>query len=483
MPDYPVNQRLQDFASARVLVVGDVILDRYWHGAARRISPEAPVPVVRIDEIVERVGGAANVAANVAALGARALLCGVVGADADGDKLDELCAAQGISANFVRAPDRATIVKLRVVSQHQQLIRVDFEPDPHRDDTQDVVTLASPLLDKCDVMVLSDYAKGAVFRAQSLIAAATAAGKPVIVDPKGTDFGRYAGARVLTPNLHEFEAVVGACADDTIIVERARTLIDRYALGAVLITRGESGMTLVEDDGTWLHVPARAHDVFDVTGAGDTVCGVLAAALGSGSALGHAVVFANAAAGVVVGKFGAATVSMTELDAALARSGSSRRGILDRVELLEECGRARRRGERIVLTNGCFDILHEGHVRCLADARSYGDRLIVAVNDDASVAALKGPGRPLNPVESRMAVLAALDAVDWVVSFATTTPRELIAEILPDVLVKGGDYRPEDIAGAAEVLAAGGEVRCVEYHAGHSTSRLIAAMGGAETTR
>jgi len=295
MSECLVDQRLRNLGSARVLVVGDVILDRYWHGSARRISPEAPVPVVRINEIVERVGGAANVAANVAALGARALLCGVVGADADGDKLDELCAAVGIAASFVRVAGRATVVKLRVVSQHQQLIRVDFEPDPHPDDTSDVLALAAAQLAACDVMVLSDYAKGAVFRAQDLIEAATDAGKLVVVDPKGTDFARYAGARVVTPNLQEFEAVVGACADDTVIVERARNLIDRHALGAILITRGEAGMTLIDGDGTSLHVPARAQDVFDVTGAGDTVCGVLAAALGSGCEIGQAWSWASSA--------------------------------------------------------------------------------------------------------------------------------------------------------------------------------------------
>lgn len=476
MHETPLTQRLLPTNEARVLVVGDVILDRYWHGSARRISPEAPVPVVTIRDTVEGVGGAANVAANVAALGARVRLCGVVGADVDGDKLGELCAQQGIAASFVRPSGRRTIVKLRVVSQHQQLIRLDFESLDHADDSAAVMETAAGLVDTCDVIVISDYAKGAVVRPAALLEAARAAGKPVIVDPKGVDFGRYTGAAVLTPNLLEFEAVVGTCRNDGELVERARRLIERHRLGALLITRGEAGMTLVDSDGSVLHVPARAQDVFDVTGAGDTVCGVLATALAAGNPLSAAVELANAAAGLVVGKFGAATINARELDAALAPALSRGCGVVSHSELIEECANARRRGERIVMTNGCFDILHAGHVRCLIDAKAHGDRLIVAVNDDASVAALKGPARPLNPLASRMAVLAALDAVDWVVPFTTPTPRDLIAEVLPDVLVKGGDYRPQDIAGGAEVLAAGGQVVCLDYHAGHSTSQLIASI-------
>lgn len=465
----------------RVLVVGDVILDRYWHGSARRISPEAPVPVVRVEEVVERVGGAANVAANVAALGAQARLCGVVGDDADGHALTTLCADQGITASLVRSAHQPTIVKLRVVSQHQQLVRLDFERAPHAADARAVVAAVAALLTDSDVVVLSDYAKGALGAIGEVIELARAAGKPVVVDPKGTDFARYAGATILTPNLHEFEAVVGPCADDTVLERRARELIANHALGAVLVTRGEQGMTLVTADGGRHHVAARAQDVFDVTGAGDTVCGVLATVLAGGLPLPLAVECANAAAGLVVGKFGAATVGAAELAAALTPSASVRRGALTHDELIEACAAARGRGERLVMTNGCFDLLHAGHVRYLEAARALGDRLIVAVNDDSSVAALKGRGRPLNPLDARMCVLAALACVDWVVAFGGETPRDLIAEVLPDVLVKGGDYRIDDIAGAAEVRAAGGEVLTLEYHAGHSTSGLVAAaLAGVE---
>ncbi|MGE0485761.1 MAG: bifunctional D-glycero-beta-D-manno-heptose-7-phosphate kinase/D-glycero-beta-D-manno-heptose 1-phosphate adenylyltransferase HldE [Gammaproteobacteria bacterium] len=466
-------RQLQDLARARVLVVGDLILDRYWHGATRRISPEAPVPVVHVEQAVERVGGAANVAANVAALGGQAALIGIVGDDAAGATLATLCREQGIDADFIAVDGAETIVKLRVVSQHQQLVRIDFERDYMSAHAARVLARFEARLPHCDIVVLSDYAKGTVAAAQDFIARAAAAGKRVIVDPKGRDFARYAAASVLTPNLHEFEAVVGHCSDDVVLAERGAALVARLGVGAVLVTRGEAGMSLIDANGLVVQVPAEAHDVFDVTGAGDTVCGVLATALAAGAELGTAVGMANAAAGIVVGKFGAATVSGEELDAALARRAGVRRGVVDRAALVAACREARGSGERIVFTNGCFDILHEGHVRYLAEARTLGQRLIVAVNDDASVARLKGAGRPLNPLAARMAVLAALEAVDWVVSFSEDTPRDLVAMLLPDVLVKGGDYKVDDIAGAAEVRAAGGEVAVLEYHEGRSTSAIL----------
>ncbi len=478
-----MDRRLQRMSTARVLVVGDLILDRYWHGAARRISPEAPVPVVLVDEVIERVGGAANVAANAAALGARVALVGGVGRDDPGATLARLCAAQGIETDFACSEDFATIVKLRVVSQHQQLVRIDFERPAGDDQSRAVLVAVERQLPHADVVVVSDYAKGAAARVSDVIGLAAGHGKPVVVDPKGDDFSRYAGAAVLTPNLNEFEAVVGACGSLDSLIERGARLVAELRLGALLVTRGEAGMTLIRADGAPVHVDAQAHDVFDVTGAGDTVCGVLAVALASGSDLASAVALANTAAGLVVGKFGAATVGVDEIDAALTGREGIARGVIDRAGLLAECARARRRGERIVMTNGCFDLLHEGHVRYLREAKTLGNRLIVAVNDDASVRALKGPTRPVNALASRLQVLAALDVVDWVVPFSGETPRELIAEVLPDVLVKGGDYAVGDIAGGSEVIAAGGQVMTLDYHDGHSTSALIARMheGGSET--
>lgn len=475
-----MDHRLLELPAARVLVVGDVILDRYWYGAARRISPEAPVPVVQVERAEERVGGAANVAANAAALGAQTRLVGVVGADADGERLADLCAALGIEADLARLDGRPTIVKLRVVSQHQQLVRLDFEPPA----PADLGTLVSAAVERhlvhVDVVVVSDYAKGALADTPGIITAARRAGKRVIVDPKGTDFNRYRGATLLTPNLHEFEAVVGPCASEAHIVEKAQAMIAEFELDGLLVTRGEAGMSLMQRDHAPVHLRARSRDVFDVTGAGDTVCAVAAVALAAGCDLRAAVTLANAAAGVVVGKFGAATVTREELDAALVAADGITRGVLERHELMNERAKARRRGEVIVMTNGCFDLLHEGHVRFLEEAKALGNRLLVAVNDDASVRALKGPGRPLNAGASRMRVLAALECVDWVVAFAEPTPQALIAEVLPDILVKGGDYAVDSIAGAAEVRADGGRVMTLAYHEGHSTTQLAARLAARE---
>lgn len=474
-----MDQRLVHMSGARVLVVGDVILDRYWSGATRRISPEAPVPIVRVSAMEERVGGAANVAANVAALGGVATLVGVVGEDADGSALAALCEAQGIRQALQRLAGQRTVVKLRVVAQHQQMLRLDFEDAPDGAAAEAVARAVGQRLDDTDVVVLSDYAKGALGACAVIIDAARAAGRPLVVDPKGTDFARYRGATLLTPNLAEFEAVVGRCADGAQLVERARALARTHDFKAVLVTRGEHGMSLVPVDAEPMHLDAHAREVFDVTGAGDTVCAVVATALAAGVALPAAVALANTAAGLVVGKFGAATVTPAELDVAMARDSGVPRGVVSEAELLAERARAQRRGERVVMTNGCFDLLHEGHVRFLEQARALGSRLVVAVNDDASVRALKGPDRPLNPLASRMRVLAGLAAVDWVVAFTTPTPRELIARVLPDVLVKGGDYAVADIAGAAEVTAAGGAVLTLDYHAGHSTTALAERIGGA----
>lgn len=471
-----MDQRLTRLPAARVLVVGDVILDRYWYGATRRISPEAPVPVVSIDAVEERVGGAANVAANAAALDASTALIGVIGDDDEGRRLAELCAARGIGAELLRCPERRTIVKLRVVSQHQQLLRIDFERDAAVGHGSTLVDAVRSRLAACDVVVLSDYAKGTLHDVSGIIGAARAAGKPVVVDPKGADFARYGGAALLTPNLHEFEAVVGRCVDDADLVARARALCRQCEIDAVLVTRGDAGMSLV-DASRAVHLAADARDVYDVTGAGDTVCAVTAVALAAGLDLAVAIALANTAAGLVVGKFGAASVTRAELDAALLDQAGVRRGVLTPAELLAARQQARRRGETVVMTNGCFDLLHEGHVRFLAQARALGDRLIVAVNDDDSVTALKGAGRPLNTLASRMHVLAALTGVDWVVPFAGATPAALIADVLPDVLVKGGDYTVDAIAGAAAVMAAGGRVQVLDYHAGHSTTALAVRLG------
>ena len=464
---------IPSFDQGRVLIVGDVMLDRYWYGATSRISPEAPVPVVHVGKSEERPDGAANVALNTAALGARTRLLGVTGEDEAAASLEAQLAAAGIECRFQKLPHAPTVTKLRVISRHQQLIRLDFEDRFQGIDTERLLREFRQGLAGCDVVVLSDYGKGTLAQVGGLIAAARQAGKPVLIDPKAPDFSRYRGASVITPNLAEFELATGPCADERTLCERGSALLARYAIDALLVTRGEHGMTLLRRDEPPLYLPAEAREVFDVTGAGDTVIAVLAAALAAGADLPAATALSNLAAGIVVGKLGTASVSLPELQRAVQRAQGAGDGDLSREQLLAAVAEARARGERIVMTNGCFDLLHAGHVACLREARRLGDRLIVAVNDDASVTRLKGNGRPLNPLARRMAVLAGLESVDWVVPFSEDTPERLIGEIGPDVLVKGGDYRPEQIAGFDCVSRNGGEVVVLGYEDGCSTSALI----------
>ena len=470
----------RSLAQGNVLVVGDVMLDRYWAGLTRRISPEAPVPVVKVSEETERVGGAANVAANVAALGASVALIGGVGTDEAADRLEHLCHGLGIETRFIRDAVAATTVKLRVMSQHQQLLRLDFESDEMAYSGAEIEATFRSCLQTANVVVLSDYGKGLLCDSRSLIGIARDAGKPVIVDPKTDDYARYTGATLVTPNYTEFESCVGRCHDDAEIVSRARSLCARHAITALLITRGEHGMVLVCGDEQPLVLGADARDVFDVTGAGDTVCAALATGLAGGMELRDSVRLANTAAGIAVGKSGTATVSLREIAQAFAgpKVGAAD-GVIIADGVLESVVRAAREtGERIVMTNGCFDILHAGHVAYLNQAKALGTRLLVAVNSDASVARLKGAGRPVHKLADRLAVLAALGSVDWVVSFDADTPAELVERVSPDVLVKGGDYAVADIVGGEHVLRSGGKVLTLPLVDGLSTSRVVAQLAG-----
>ncbi|WP_114192281.1 bifunctional D-glycero-beta-D-manno-heptose-7-phosphate kinase/D-glycero-beta-D-manno-heptose 1-phosphate adenylyltransferase HldE [Edaphovirga cremea] len=467
---------LPDFHRAGVLVVGDVMLDRYWYGPTSRISPEAPVPVVKVETIEERPGGAANVAMNIASLGANSRLVGLTGIDDAARALSAKLNEVNVHCDFVSIPTHPTITKLRVLSRNQQLIRLDFEEGFEGVDVQPILERIQSCLPKIGALVLSDYAKGALSKVQPMIALAKAAGVPILIDPKGTDFERYRGATLLTPNLSEFEAVVGHCKGDAQIVERGMKLIADFELSALLITRSEQGMTLLQPGKAPLHLPTLAQEVYDVTGAGDTVIGVLAAALAAGNTLEESCFLANAAAGVVVGKLGTSTVSPIELENAVRGRSDTGFGVMTEEQLKQAVALARQRGESVVMTNGCFDILHAGHVSYLANARKLGDRLIVAVNSDASTKRLKGESRPVNPLAQRMIVLGALEAVDWVVPFEEDTPQRLIADVLPDLLVKGGDYKPEDIAGSKEVWAAGGDVKVLNFEDGCSTTNIIKAI-------
>jgi D-beta-D-heptose 7-phosphate kinase/D-beta-D-heptose 1-phosphate adenosyltransferase len=470
--------QLPDFSRWRVLVAGDLMLDRYWSGAVQRISPEAPVPIVRVGSERDLPGGAGNVAVNLAALGVHVGLIGICGNDAAGDTLIRLLEEKSVKALMQRVDNSPTIMKLRVLSQHQQLIRLDFEDSRDKWDAVRIVDNFKNAIADADVVVLSDYGKGTLNQVSELIRIAREAGKPTLVDPKGTDFDRYAGAYLMTPNLSEFQAVVGECRTESDIVRTGLTLIGRLGLGALVVTRGEDGMTLMTAEGQALHLPAQAKEVFDVTGAGDTVISTLAAGLAAGIPLESVVMLANLAGGIVVAKLGAATVSPHELQLALqGQTVPHQGGVVNEADLLELVKLARLKGEKVVLTNGCFDILHAGHVEYLKQARALGDRLVVLVNSDESVRRLKGSDRPLNGWQDRMAVLAALDCVDWVCGFETDTPRETICRVQPDMLVKGGDYTDiTKIAGHDCVLAAGGEVRLVGFKEGYSTSKVISAI-------
>ncbi|MEZ8326204.1 bifunctional D-glycero-beta-D-manno-heptose-7-phosphate kinase/D-glycero-beta-D-manno-heptose 1-phosphate adenylyltransferase HldE [Vibrio splendidus] len=466
---------LPQFSDASVLVVGDVMLDKYWFGSCTRISPEAPVPVVKVNEASteNKPGGAANVAINSSTLGANVSLMGVIGDDETGKSLKALSEYHGVCCKFARSAINPTITKLRVMSQSQQLMRLDFE-----DTTLDEDVLAvSHLINECDldcnVIVFSDYAKGMEKIAPQLIERAKKKSIPVLVDPKGTDFNKYTGATLLTPNLLEFEAVVGKVESDQDLKDKAIKIISDLSLDAILVTRSEAGMILVKKCGTSLNLPTQAKQVFDVTGAGDSVIATLATMLGAGMTLEQACQAANAAASVVVGKLGTSAVSFKELQDAVDATKKPEFGVISLDALKLELKRHKAKGEKIVMTNGCFDLLHPGHVNYLEQAKLLGSKLIVAVNSDDSVRELKGPTRPVNSLENRMTVLAALHAIDWVVPFTQTTPSEIIAEILPDVLVKGGDYNKNDIVGADFVIANGGDVIVLDYQEGCSTSNVI----------
>ena len=474
-----MNLEMPRFDQAHVLVLGDIMLDRYWEGGTSRISPEAPVPVVKVEQIKDRPGGAGNVALNIAALGAGVGLSGFTGADEMADSLADMLGGAGVRCAFIRVPGQPTITKLRVISRHQQLIRLDFEEAQWSPTDTALVEGLHAQLDGCGALVLSDYGKGALSQPAPLIAAARSRGIPVLVDPKGTDFARYRGATLLTPNLHEFEAVVGACATEGELVARGQELMADLDLGALLVTRGEHGMTLLRPGAEELHLPARAREVFDVTGAGDTVIGVLAAAVAGGADLPRAVALANIAASIVVGKLGTAAVSAPELRRAVQQEQGSERGTVTLEQLQVSVADARSHGERLVFTNGCFDIIHAGHVSYLEQARQLGDRLIVAVNSDASVRRLKGKGRPINPQDRRMAVLAGLEAVDWVVCFPDDTPVPLLHALQPDILVKGGDYQSkEDVVGWDVVEAYGGRVRVMGVVDSVSTTAIVSKIQG-----
>lgn len=472
---------LPRFAECRVLVLGDIMLDRYVLGDVRRISPEAPIPVLKAQARRAVLGGAANVAQNVAALGAGAVLVGVVGMDDAATEISRLlAAAPAIAACLVPAPARPTTVKTRFMSGSHQLLRLDEEESGPLDAALETQVLAGfeHALAQADVVVLSDYAKGVLTDRvlAGAVARARAAGRRVIADPKRASFTAYRGVDVLTPNEAEAARAAGLPTDDDAgAVQAGEQALVQAEAGAVLVTRSARGLTLVRRDRPPLHLPTRAQAVADVSGAGDTLIAAFAIGLACGADMPEAAMLANAAAGISVGKPGTATVSHTELGAALHRSE-----LLALDEKIAETDTARAlvagwraAGLRVGFTNGCFDLVHPGHVRLLARARAACDRLVVGLNSDASVRRLKGPDRPVQNEMARATVMASIGAVDLVVLFEEDTPEDLIRTLLPDLLFKGADYRLDQVVGGDIVRANGGEVRLIDLEAGHSTTATI----------
>lgn len=466
--------KIPPFEKAKILIVGDVMLDRYWHGDVARISPEAPVPIVNICKTEDRVGGAGNVALNVCSLGSKASLLGLVGEDDNATILETMLGKSHIETCLLRVSDHPTINKLRVIGRNQQLIRLDIEEHFTRYNEEAFFTAYANRLADSDLVIFSDYGKGTLQQITKLIALARTMNKITLVDPKSKDFNIYRGTTVITPNLAEFEAVVGHCNSDLEIEIKAKKLLQQYQFQAIVVTRGAHGMSLITENHPTIHIPAKAREVYDVTGAGDSVIATIGAALAAGEDLPHAATLANAAASIAVQKLGATAVSLFELQHALQYQHTDlHTHILDEEHLIQRITDARIHGEKIVMTNGCFDILHPGHVIYLEKAKSLGQKLVVAVNDDNSVRRLKGSTRPINNVQERMLVLAALDAVDWVVPFSQDTPEHLIKLVAPDVLVKGGDYQIHEIAGAKSVLDNGKEVVIIPFEKGFSTTSML----------
>lgn len=466
------------------LVIGDLMLDRYLIGEVERISPEAPVPVVLLKQENERAGGAANVAANLSLLGIRTTMAGIIGDDAEGRALLDMLRELNIDSAIVTSQQRPSVTKTRILGGHQQMMRLDKESRLAFTESENNALheqVSQAIAQKPDVIILSDYAKGVLSDAlcQAVIAQAKALGIPVLVDPKGRDYTKYQGATALTPNKKETSEACGIDAMDTDrLLQAAADLRDHLGLKFLAVTRGEEGISLLEQNET-IHIPAAAKQVFDVSGAGDTVIATLAAGLVHGLSHLQAFELANIAAGIVVGKVGTVPVNREELLAELISQDSVEQAdkICELETLLGRVRQWRQQKKRIVFTNGCFDLLHAGHVTYLEAARKTGDKLILGLNTDRSVSALKGPSRPVIHEADRARVLAALEAVDAVILFDEDTPLQLIDAIRPDVIVKGSDYSEDQVVGGKEVKSWGGKVALIDIVPGRSTSNIIEKLG------
>lgn len=470
-------------AHPHILVIGDLMIDHYLWGGCERISPEAPVQVVDIARETTVLGGAGNVINNLVALGARVSVSGVIGDDENGEELCSMLSLIGVSSQgLVRQSKRKTSKKSRIIASNQQILRYDKESKEAIDKASErsIISYVIDVIDSCDIIILSDYGKGVITDAVAggVIAAAKAASKKVLVDPKGKDYRKYRGAYLLTPNKKEASEATGIVINDEKSLQKALlSLKETCSLECSMITLSEDGIAIY--DKSMRRFPTVAKEVYDVTGAGDTVIASLSFALSMGLSIDEAAPFANHAAAVVVGKIGSATVTLGEIESyeSSLHQSTSDMHIKSKEEIYALAERLKHEGKRVVFTNGCFDILHVGHVKYLQEAKSYGDVLIVGLNTDSSVRELKGASRPVNTEADRAYILAALESVDYVVLFSEETPHELIKNIAPDILVKGGDYEGKSVVGAEFA----GELRLVQFVDGKSTTATIARINEGTT--
>lgn len=464
----------------KALVIGDLMLDEYLWGKAERISPEAPVQVVEVNREDLRLGGAGNVANNLVALGCTVSVCSVIGGDENGTILRRVFTGKGISSEGVfEDPCRSTSRKTRILAANQQIVRIDRETkDPvHREFEEKVIDFLVETQREWDVILVSDYMKGVLTPKilAAVIEIGTSRGIPVVVDPKGADYSKYSGATIITPNRREAEVASHVpINDETSLDSAAETLLAAGKYQALLITRSSEGMSLYLNDGSVTHIPTVAREVYDVTGAGDTVMATLGLGLACGLGFAEAAGIANVAAGIAVGKVGTSTVSPAEIAGSISHEHMDSDVKIKNLDVLASIIEGeKQRGKKVVFTNGCFDLLHVGHVRYLQKARSYGDLLVLGLNSDSSVRRLKGEKRPLIGERERAHILAALDCIDYVVIFDEDTPIRLLEALRPSVLVKGGDYTPETVVGKDLVESYGGRVELVEFVDGKSTTNII----------
>ena len=464
-----LNDGILDFSNARILVCGDVIVDKYFFGLTNRISPEAPVPVVKIENEENRLGGASNVAYNLSSIGCNVTLLGLIGDDSQGHFVINELNKKKIKNELIINSKIKTITKLRVLSKNMQLIRLDFEEEINTVDQNLILEKFSKIVQKFNFVIFSDYAKGALFEIDQLIKICRKLNIPTLVDPKQKNFQIYQGATFLKPNFEEFKQMVGRVSNDIEIKEKAFNLIARLKLKTLFITKGSEGIASYEKGGKVIEMDASSSEVFDVTGAGDTVTAILGMFLACGYDIKKSLFFANKAAGIVVGKLGTSSIILNDLE--IINNKNSK--FYKDKDLLEIIKRKKEKDLKIIMTNGCFDIIHAGHIDYLQKAKKLGDILIIAINTDSSIKKIKGEKRPLNKLQDRITVLSALNCVDYIISFEEKTPINIIKLLKPDILVKGADYKINEIVGAKFTINNGGIVKVLDLKKNLSTTNII----------